>query len=139
LVPVVAAVKLLATLAAILSLTPLRLLAAAAGMILVMEHQAVLVAAVAITVMAGALRKETQAARRDTVTLVAAATITDLIGTQEGAAAVLGRLVHPGLLPSPVMVATADSTQSQALTHTTLAVEQAKEKSRLLTATALPV
>jgi hypothetical protein len=136
---VVAAVKLLATLAAILSLTPLLLLAAAAGMILVMEHQAVLVAAVAITVMAGALRKETQAARRDTVTLVAAATITDLIGTQEGAAAVLGRLVHPGLLPSPVMVATADSTQSQALTHTTLAVEQAKEKSRLLTATALPV
>jgi hypothetical protein len=101
---------------------------------------AVLAVAAGITALGTDLRlRATQAAPQGTGTLVETAPITELIGTQEEAAAVLGRLVHPGLPPSPVMVATADRTQLQARTHTTLAVEQAKEKLRLLTATALPV
>jgi hypothetical protein len=99
----------------------------------------VLAVAVGIAVAGVALRKETQAARRDTVTLVGAAPITDL-PTRAAAAVVLGRLVERAVLQLPVAAAMDVSIQLPARTHTTRVVALVKERlTERLTATALPV
>jgi len=76
-----------------LFLTSLLQLAVVEAPKLVTEHQVVLVAVGVIAVMVGPLRKETQAAQRDTATLVETAPLTELILPLLAAAAVLVRLV----------------------------------------------
>jgi hypothetical protein len=99
----------------------------------------VLAEAVAMrTVMVGALRKETQAARLDTATLVEAAPITDQISIQVVAVEALVRLVGQQVLLLLETEAMAGSMRSRARTHTMPAAAQVKGKLVQLTVTALP-